>query len=357
MNTSTANHIDDLLCDSGLFPFKKYDQKKLETYDFSKEVILISGAAGSIGSELSKQLMSCKFKKLILIDIAESPLYNLIKELEFEDTSKICFKLLDITDSIGLEAVFETYKPSLIFHTAAYKHVPLMEHNPYGAVKLNILGTKLIADLSFKFQVKKFVFISTDKAVNPIGIMGMSKRIGEKYLNFLNTKKRTVFQITRFGNILGSNGSVVPLLKKQLESGSPITITDSATSRYFISKIKACQLILCIASFDHTLSNTFTFNMGKPIRITHIVDRLVLFYKGTIENPEIKLTSLRSGEKLHEDIISNNEKLVPTSNQDILFILSKNKPNSDKDIDFTKLKNVTPYITNSKIKSILKSYI
>jgi FlaA1/EpsC-like NDP-sugar epimerase len=211
----------------------------------------------------------------------------------------VSFKLLNIIEPIGLKTVFETYKPTLIFHTAAYKHVPLMEHNAYEAVKLNILGTKLIADLSIEFHVEKFIFISTDKAVNPIGVMGMSKRIGENYLNYLNQKQKTLFQITRFGNILGSNGSVVPLLKKQLESGSAITITDTATSRYFISKIKACQLIFSVAKFDKSPSNIFTFNMGKPIQVTDIVERLVLLYKEIIEVPKIKITHLRPGEKLH----------------------------------------------------------
>jgi FlaA1/EpsC-like NDP-sugar epimerase len=357
VNTSTANHIDDLLYDSGLFPFKKSDSKKLDTYDFSKEVIIVTGAAGSIGSELSRQLVQCKFKKLVLLDIAESPLYNLIKALEFEDTSKVSFKLLNIIEPIGLKSVFETYKPTLIFHTAAYKHVPLMEHNAYEAVKLNILGTKLIADLSIEFHVKKFIFISTDKAVNPIGVMGMSKRIGENYLNFLNQKQKTLFQITRFGNILGSNGSVVPVLKRQIESGSTLTITDTSTSRYFISKIKACHLILYIAKIDNTISNIFTFNMGKPIHISHIVERLVLLYKEIIETPEIKITHLRPGEKLHEELISSDEELLTTDHKDIFLVKSNNKQDSIKAIDFRNLLKVTPDMEDSKIKSILKSYL
>ena len=356
MNKSTSNHIDQLLIDSGLFPTKKAQQRLLNNFDFSNEIILITGAAGSIGSELSKQLLACSYKKLILVDVTESPLYNLMKDLEFEDTSKINFRLLNITEEQSLRHLFETYKPTLIFHTAAYKHVPLMEENPYEAIKLNILGTKLLADLSVEHDVKKFIFISTDKAVNPISVMGMSKYIAENYLSNLSIKSKTQFTTTRFGNILGSNGSVLPLFKKQIESNRPLTVTNNSMSRYFISKSKACALILQIAIFDNEESNIFTFNMGEPVKIIDLAERLVLFYNHIDEKIEIKMIGLRPGEKLHEDIVSKHEILIPTGNKNILLVKSKNNARVKK-IDFTELANVTPNMSNSEIKSVLGKYV
>jgi len=356
MNKETANHIDELLYDSGLFPSKIKIHKNSVSYDFSDEIILITGAAGSIGSGLTKQLINCKYKKLILVDVAESPLYELIKELEFEDVSNIDFVLLNITDEESLKHVFETNIPSIVFHTAAYKHVPLMENNAYEAVKLNIFGTKFLADLSLKYEVKKFIFISTDKAVNPISVMGMTKQIGETYLGFLNNKSDTKFITTRFGNIFASNGSVVPLFKKQIEFGHPLTITNNDISRYFISKYKACNLILKLASIGVYQSNLFTFNMGEPIKIVDIIERLLLCYDNLDNKPEIKVIGLRPGEKLNEEIISDDEILLSTEEEDILAIKQKNDSKSEK-IDFSPLSNMTPYMSNIEIKSILLNYI
>ncbi|GAA4937439.1 hypothetical protein GCM10023314_07380 [Algibacter agarivorans] len=356
MNKSTSNHIDQLLLDSDIFSTKRKLKDYSHNFDYSDETILITGAAGSIGSELSKQLVHSNFKKIILVDVAESPLYHLIKELEFEDTKHVDFKILNITDEESITYLFKTYKPTLIFHTAAYKHVPLMEQNAYEAVKLNILGTKLLADLSIEHGAKKFIFISTDKAVNPISVMGMSKRIAENHLNYLNTKSDTLFLTTRFGNILGSNGSVVPLFKKQIESGQSITITDKSISRYFICKRKACHLILKIATFSNPKSHVFTFNMGEPIKIIHLAKRLLSFYQNDKDHVKIHFIGLRSGEKLHEDIVSSNESLTPTEHQDILLVKQKNYPELRK-IDFIELLNVTPFMSNPEIKSILKNHL
>ncbi|WP_303317660.1 SDR family NAD(P)-dependent oxidoreductase [Flavivirga abyssicola] len=356
MNKTTSDHIDQLLIDSGLFPTPKKTQRPIKSFDFSDDTILITGAAGSIGSELSKQLLTCSYKKLILVDIAESPLYNLIKDLEFENTNKIDFLLLNITEQQSIKHLFETYRPTLIFHAAAYKHVPLMEDNPYKAIKLNILGTKLLTDLSIKYHAKKFIFISTDKAVNPVSVMGMSKRIAENYLNNLSNNLNTKFSITRFGNILGSNGSVLPLFKKQIESNTPLTVTDKSVSRYFISKSKACSLILQIATFNNEESNIFTFNMEKPIRIIDLAERLVALYSKINKKIEIRITELRPGEKLHESIVSNSEILVPTINKNILLVKSKNNFEA-KNIDFSELESVTLNMSNSEVKSILKKYL
>ncbi|MEP3836975.1 MAG: polysaccharide biosynthesis protein [Algibacter sp.] len=359
MNLEIKNYIDELLDDSGLFDSKstlKPSLKSKEQFDFSDDVILITGAAGSIGSGLVYQLIHCKYKKLILIDNAESPLYHLIKELEFEAIKHVEFKLVDITDPEAIHLLFEEFKPSIVFHTAAYKHVPLMESNAFRAVKVNVLGTKQLADLAHEFHVKKFIFISTDKAVNPINVMGLTKKIGENYIIFLNSSSRTIFINTRFGNILGSNGSVVPLLKKQIEFSQPITITDKAISRYFISKHKACKLILKLANNTNYQETTYTFNMGDPIKITDIINRLILKCRKAPNTIELKIIGLRPGEKFNEEIITNNEILVPTNDKDLLIVRQKIK-SKIKETSFQDLLKITPKTTNQEIKDKLKSLI
>ncbi len=351
-----SNYIDQLLIDSGLFPTEENPQSLINHFDFSNDVILITGAAGSVGSELTKQLLNCPYEKLVLVDIAESALYDLIKELEFENTNHINFHLLDITNPKPLRYLFEKYKPTLVFHTAAYKHVPLMEDHPHKAIELNILGTKLLADLAVKHEVSKFIFISTDKAVKPISVMGMSKRVAENYLTLLSYTCRTRFITTRFGNILSSNGSVLPLFKKQIEANTPLTVTDMNISRYFISKSTACSLILEIALSHHDKSNMFTFNMGEPIKIMDLAKRLVALYKRVNKHVEIKLTGIRPGEKLHEDMLSTQETLVPTENENILMVKS-NRNDDIKNINFKSLELITPEMSSSEIKSVLKQYI
>lgn len=356
MNKSNSDYIDELLLNSGLFPSKRKIERPAKNFDFTNETILITGAAGTIGSELSKQLINCKYKKLILIDIAESPLYDLIKDLEFEDTTNVEFQILNITDEESLKFLFKNHKPTIIFHTAAYKHVPLMESNPYEAVKLNVLGTILLAELSIQYKVKKFVFISTDKAVNPISVMGITKFIAEKYLKELSQKSNTLFVTTRFGNILGSNGSVLPLFIKQLETTNTITITNDRVSRYFIDKYKACSLILKIATLDNLESNIFTFNMGEPILIKDLANRFLLINGVSKGKIQIKTIGLRPGEKLNEDIVSNDEELVNTDLQDIL-IVRKKTASQIKKIDFTDLLNITPHMSITEIKAVLRSYV
>ena len=351
MILSTSNHIQQLINDSGLFSHLKKTIKPNVGLEFSNETILITGAAGSIGSELTKQIIASKFKKLVLVDFAESPLYELQKELEHLGASKVHFILLNITDKVSLEHLFDTIKPSIVFHTAAYKHVPLMEENPYEAVKLNIFGTKSLADLSVLHNAKKFIFISTDKAVNPISVMGMTKNIAEKYLHELNKKNKTLFLITRFGNIFGSNGSVVPLFMKQIELNRSLTLTDKG----IICKHKACNLILKIALFKKNDGETFTFNMGQPIKIIDLATILISSYNNEKSNIKIKITGLRLGEKLHEDIVSKNEILEPTSVNDILLVKSK-LHSKIKNINFSELKKITPYFKHIELKAILKSY-
>ncbi|UKM63968.2 UDP-N-acetylglucosamine 4,6-dehydratase [Flavobacteriaceae bacterium GSB9] len=353
MNTTTAHQIDQLLIDSGLFQTQQKPTVYKEDFNFENDTILITGAAGTIGSELSKQVINGRFKQLVLVDMAESPLYELVKEFEFKDNIK--FHLLNITDKKSLGFLFETYKPSLVFHAAAYKHVPLMEDHPFEAVKTNIFGTKWLADLSIENQVKKFVFISTDKAVNPVSVMGMTKRIAERYLISLNSRQKTAFFNARFGNILGSNGSVVPLFIKQFENHKPITITRKNISRYFICKRKACNLILKIALFDKINAGSFTFNMGQPIKIEHLIERLAKCFGKDINDIKVIYTGLRPGEKFFEDITTNNEILTQTTESDILFIKEKSHQKITE-IDFSTFSQITPFASHTEAKSVLKNY-
>lgn len=351
MDSTTSNRIDDLLLNSDVFSNTVNDN--IVQHNFFNETILITGAAGSIGSGLVKQLIHSTYKKLILVDIAESPVYSLIKSLDNANTQKIEFVILNITNKPGLVNLFKTHKPTIIFHAAAYKHVPLMESNPLEAIHLNIFGTQILADIAVNFKVKKFVFISTDKAVNPISIMGLTKLIAENYLKYVSLNKNTNFYITRFGNVLGSNGSVVPIFKKQIESGLPLTITNEEISRYFIRKETACELILKIAISEET-SNSFTFNMGEPIKILDLAKRMIYISKQN-KNYPIKFTGLRPGEKLTEEIISDSERLIPTKHPDVFII--KNFKNMPKPIDLSKLKQLDSNFSVQEIKTVLKSTI
>lgn len=356
MNEKTAHKIDQLLIDSGLFQTECQRTTYNTNFDFSDETILITGAAGSVGSEISKQLLNCNYKQLVLVDMAESPLYDLIKTFESEHNHKINYYLMNINDFESLNFIFEKYRPTLVFHAAAYKHVPLMEQHPYEGIKNNILATKRLSEFSLKYHTKKFIFVSTDKAVNPLGIMGMTKRIAEKHLAYLNTQHQTTFFSARFGNILGSNGSVVPLFKKQLENGTPITLTHKGISRFFICKRQACHLILKIAEFNKNGVHAFTFNMGGPIKIADIIERMCKLSHRNSHDIEIKYTGLRPGEKLMEEIASENETLKPTMIENIWEVTEKNAQHIEP-IDFSEIEKIGFYTPLSKIKSILKKQL
>lgn len=354
MNQTTYNHIKQLIQESGLVNSYNSNTQTYQNFNFSNEIILVTGAAGSIGSELTKQLLACQYKKLILIDIAESPLYNLIKDLENENLSNTEFLLLNIKEEEELNYLFETYKPTIVFHAAAYKHVPLMEAHPYEAVKTNIIATKLLADISVKHDVKKFIFISTDKAVNPISIMGISKYIAEKYLCQMAENSSTQFSMARFGNIMGSSGSVLPIFIKQIEAGLPLTVTSDAMTRYFIGKHKACHLILKLATLHKMDSNVFTFSMGNVVKVNDLAKCLYSFYPN--ETINIKITGLRPGEKLEESITSDSEILIPTNDNEILLVKEKQEyPKTP--ITLNDLSTITPYLSPQEIKQILLKYV
>ena len=290
------------------------------TAQLKDKVILITGAAGSIGSELARQCIKFKPKKLYLLDQAESPLHEL--DLEFNDKySDIDFEVViaDVRNAERLKNVFVSFKPQIVFHAAAYKHVPMMENNPSESILTNILGTKTIADLSHEHMVQRFVFVSTDKAVNPTNVMGASKRIAEIYIQSLGKNSSTKFITTRFGNVLGSNGSVIPRFKKQIEQGGPITITDPEITRYFMTIPEASQLVIEAAGMGNG-GEIFVFDMGPSVKIIDLA-RKMLQLSGLKEGKDINIvyTGLRPGEKLFEELLANSENTLPTHHTQILI--------------------------------------
>lgn len=287
--------------------------------------ILITGAAGSIGSELVRQVAMRNPGGMILVDMAESPLHDLTMDLRLQFPNlKFVHIIADVRDNTMIEPIFREYRPNIVFHAAAYKHVPLMEEFPTQAVMANVLGTKNVADLAIKYEVERFVMISTDKAVNPTNVMGASKRIAEIYVQslFLKTVQEkadcTKFITTRFGNVLGSNGSVVPYFKKQIASGGPVTVTHPDIIRYFMTIPEASSLVLEAATLGNG-GEIFVFDMGQPVKIADLARnmiRLAGFIPG--KDIEIRYTGLRSGEKLYEELLNQKEKTIPTSNNKIL---------------------------------------
>lgn len=285
------------------------------------KVVLISGAAGSIGSEISRQITSYECEKVILLDQSESALYDLEQELKRNSIQDTLIQVGDVRDFMVMDAVFDRDRPDFVFHAAAYKHVPLMEDNPYEAIKTNVGGTKNLADLSVKYGVKKFVMVSTDKAVNPTNIMGASKRISEMYVTCLNElhKGKTKFITTRFGNVLGSNGSVIPLFKKQIENGGPLTLTHKEITRYFMTIPEACQLVIEAGSMGNG-GEIFIFDMGKSVKIYDLAVRMI--HLSGLRYPEdidIKISGLRPGEKLYEELLNDGETSLSTHHEKIMI--------------------------------------
>lgn len=298
---------------------------KLISSQITGKTIFITGAAGSIGSEIVWQLLDFKPKRLILIDQAETPLHHLFIEINKSDVKnniEIIPALIDIRDLSSLEFLFDHHQPDLVYHAAAYKHVPLMEENPYQAVNTNVKGTKNIVDLSLKHKVKKFVMVSTDKAVNPSNVMGASKRIAEKYVISMQSKhgdEDTKFITTRFGNVLGSNGSVVPLFKQQIEKGGPITITHPDIIRYFMTIPEACQLVLEAGAMGKG-GEIYIFDMGKPVKIIDLARKMIQLAGFEPDKEiQIKIVGLRPGEKLYEELLNDASKTLPTHHEKIMI--------------------------------------
>jgi len=309
------------------------DQILLQLEKIKEEIhnktILVTGAAGSIGSEMVRQILPFEPKLLLLLDIAESPLYDL--ELEIKDNPSTNFQNIepiigDIRNKDRMRNVFNTFHPDIIFHAAAYKHVPMMELNPSESILNNVLGTKIIADLSKEFNASKFVMISTDKAVNPTNIMGATKRIAEMYTQSMNGLGKTKFITTRFGNVLGSNGSVIPRFKKQIESGKPLTITHPDITRYFMTISEACQLVLEAGSMGKG-GEIFIFDMGSPMKIADLAKKMIQLSGLELgKDIQINYTGLRPGEKLFEELLANEENTLPTHHKKIMIAKVKSYP-------------------------------
>ena len=285
--------------------------------ELTDKVIMVTGGAGSIGSEIVRQICSYSYKSLIIIDQAESALYDLQQDLKRNGFHNFIPIVGDVRDKNRLNAIFEEHKPNIVFHAAAYKHVPLMEYNSYEAIKVNIAGTKTVADLSLVHKVEKFVFVSTDKAVNPTNVMGASKRIAEMYISCMQQENKTKFIITRFGNVLGSNGSVIPLFRKQIENGGPLTLTHKDITRYFMTIPEASQLVLEAGAMGKG-GEIFIFDMGESVKIFDLAKNMIklsgLRYP---EDIDIKITGLRPGEKLYEELLANGENTLPTYHKKI----------------------------------------
>ena len=325
--------------------------------EINKKVVLVTGAAGSIGSEICRQVMHYNPERLVMLDQAESPMYDFQFEMNNTDDFKemrdrMSFVITNVKDPIRMREVFEEYKPQVVFHAAAYKHVPFMEENAYEAVFVNVFGTKLVADLAIEFGVEKFVMISTDKAVNPTNVMGATKRIAEIYTQSRNCS--TKFITTRFGNVLGSNGSVVPLFRKQIEKGGPITVTDRRITRYFMTIPEACSLVLEAGSIGDG-GDIFVFDMGEKVCIWDLAEKM----RKLAHHPEIEIveTGLRPGEKLYEEVLANEENTIKIENEKIMHAVVRKYDEAEVDGMIDQLKAVLVTCDDMKIVAQMKAII
>ena len=290
--------------------------------EISGKVILVTGAAGSIGSEIVRQLIAYFPAKLVLVDQGESALYDLEYELagKVPANVQLIVNVADVSDTRRVSKIFKTHRPDIIFHAAAYKHVPLMENNPYEAIKTNVIGTRILAELASEMGVEKFVMVSTDKAVNPTNVMGATKRLAEMYTQSMNQLEgvKTKFIATRFGNVLGSNGSVIPLFKKQIERGGPVTVTHPEITRFFMTIPEACELVLEAATMGQG-GEVFVFDMGESVKIIDLAKKMITLSGLRVDKDiEIRYTGLRPGEKLYEELLNNDENTLPTHHPKIL---------------------------------------
>lgn len=370
-NQLTADQIEDIKIEDLLGREPIVLGKENISEGLKDKVIMVTGAAGSIGSEICRQVLYYKPKKVILLDQAESPLYDIQFELKNNEPYRsfdvpMEFVIGNVKDNVKMREVFSKHNPQIVYHAAAYKHVPLMEEFPYEAVFVNVVGTKNIADLSMEFGVEKFVMVSTDKAVNPTNVMGATKRIAEIYTQSRKSEK-TAFVTTRFGNVLGSNGSVIPLFKKQLAYGGPLTVTDKKIIRYFMTIPEACSLVL-EASVMGEKEDIFVFDMGEPVKIYDLAKKMIKL--SGKEGIEIEITGLRPGEKLYEELLSTKENTIPTEHEKIMRakVRRYTQEEVNEKIDtlielistcdnfkiVTQMKNIVPeFISNNSIYSSL----
>ncbi len=335
------------------------------------KVVMVTGAAGSIGSEIVNQLCKFKIKKIIIVDSSEESLYQLDVRISesIHDFNKKNIEIIvaDITNIERMKGIFERFQPEMIYHAAAYKHVPLMENNPSEAIKTNVKGTMTLADLSVEYKVEKFVMVSTDKAVNPTNVMGASKRIAEIYVqslsNFIkkNNSSETKFITTRFGNVLGSSGSVIPRFKKQIDAGGPITVTHPEITRYFMTIPEACQLVLEAGNMGNG-GEIFIFDMGKSVKIIDLAKKMIRLSGLSLgKDIQIIYTGLRPGEKIYEELLNDQENAIPTHHSKIMIgkVRHYNFENVKNDIqnllDLYNSQNQTAIV--AKMKEIVPEFI
>ena len=322
------------------------------------KTVMVTGAAGSIGSEICRQLTQYNPSRIIMVDQAESPMYDLQYELRNNEpyrqmTDRMVFVIANIKDRARMEDVYKLYRPQIIYHAAAYKHVPFMEENPYEAILVNVFGTKNIADLAIQYGAEKFVMISTDKAVNPTNVMGATKRMAEIYIQSRSTNT-THFVTTRFGNVLGSNGSVIPLFKKQLAAGGPLTVTHKEINRYFMTISEACNLVLEAGAMGAG-GDIFVFDMGKPVKIYDLAKKMIQL--SGRKDIEIKEIGLRPGEKLYEELLATKENNLATYHPKILRAEVRKYPLEAIDRSYAELWELLPTFDEMRLVSKMKEIV
>ena len=357
MNGSfSANQIEDIRIEDllGREPIKMDNVNIVR--EVVDKVVLVTGAAGSIGSEICRQLMQYQPKKVVMLDQAESPMYDLQYELRStykDNLDHMEFVIANVKDRARMEEVFQEFHPQLVYHAAAYKHVPFMEENPYEAVYINVFGTRNVADLAIKYGTQKFVMISTDKAVNPTNVMGATKRMAEIYIQSRSTDT-THFVTTRFGNVLGSNGSVIPLFKKQLAAGGPLTVTHKDIIRYFMTIPEACNLVLEAGAMGEG-GDIFVFDMGKPVKIYDMARKMIQL--SGLHNIEIKEIGLRPGEKLYEELLATKENTIPTYHPKIMRAEVRRYPLDAIDREYNTLWDILEGMDDMKIVAKMKDIV
>lgn len=354
----SLNQIQDIRIEDLL----ERESIKLDNINIIREVVdktvMVTGAAGSIGSEICRQLIQYKPAKIIMLDQAESPMYDLQFELRNNEPYKqlvdrMVFVIANVKDKQRMEEVFADHHPQIIYHAAAYKHVPFMEENPYEAIYVNVFGTKNVADLAIQYGAQKFVMISTDKAVNPTNVMGATKRMAEIYIQSRSTDQ-THFVTTRFGNVLGSNGSVIPLFKKQLAAGGPLTVTHRDIIRYFMTIPEACNLVLEAGAMGEG-GDIFVFDMGKPVKIYDLARKMIQL--SGLKSIEIKEIGLRPGEKLYEELLATKENNIPTYHPKIMRAEVRRYELAAIDQAYAELWDIMPSLDDMKLVGKMKSIV
>lgn len=341
-------------------------ENKAVARQISGKMVMVTGAAGSIGAEIVRQVLLHNPSGIVLIDQAETPLYELKRDIdkEYEHVDNTHLYIADVTNVHRMEEIFRMHRPDIIYHAAAYKHVPMMEDNPQEAIATNILGTKNLADLAVDYGVDKFVMISTDKAVNPTNVMGCSKRIAEiyvqslfRFISKLNKEHNTSFVTTRFGNVLGSNGSVIPYFKKQIEEGGPVTVTHPEITRYFMTIPEACALVLEAGAMGDG-GEIFVFDMGKSVKIVDMARKMIMLsgFKPDTDIP-IVFTGLRQGEKLYEELLATKENTIQTHHEKIMIASVREYPFTDINNQINALKDIIKKGDRFKMVSVMKQIV